>query len=163
MNKKEAKKQGCLQPVPKVLISCRGLDGENDILPVVCCCNCSMNPPMVAVGILLVNYSHHMIKESGCFAINLVDQNLQHVIDYMGSHSRRNEDKIAQMGIKMCEGQKINASVIQDCPVNIECKVIGSMVTGSHELFIAQVEHVSADANLIRDDGSIDFSRINFL
>ncbi len=26
--KKEAKKSGCLQPSPKILVSCRGLNGE---------------------------------------------------------------------------------------------------------------------------------------
>lgn len=39
--KRQAKMKSCLQPLPKVLVSCRGLDGENNVLAVAYCCNCS--------------------------------------------------------------------------------------------------------------------------
>jgi flavin reductase (DIM6/NTAB) family NADH-FMN oxidoreductase RutF len=75
--KKNAKKRSCLQPVPKVLVSCRGLDGEDNVLAVVCCCNCSYDPPMVMVGIVPTRYSYKMIKESGCFVVNLVPDSIR--------------------------------------------------------------------------------------
>jgi flavin reductase (DIM6/NTAB) family NADH-FMN oxidoreductase RutF len=67
MQKKEASKRGALQPSPKVLVSCRGLDGEDNALAVAYCGNCSYDPPMVMVGIVPSRYSYQMIKESGCF------------------------------------------------------------------------------------------------
>jgi flavin reductase (DIM6/NTAB) family NADH-FMN oxidoreductase RutF len=36
-------------------------------------------------------------------------------------------------------------------------------MTGSHEMFIGKVEYVHAAANLVNEDGSIDFSQIKFL
>jgi flavin reductase (DIM6/NTAB) family NADH-FMN oxidoreductase RutF len=77
ISKKAAKARSCLQPSPQVLISCRGLDGENNALAVRYCCNCSYSPPMVMVGIVPTRYSHKLIKESGCFVINLVDKRFQ--------------------------------------------------------------------------------------
>ena len=44
MQKKEANKKGALQPEPKVLVSCRGLDGEDNALAVGYCGNCSYAP-----------------------------------------------------------------------------------------------------------------------
>lgn len=32
MTKKQANMKSCLQPMPKVLVSCRGLNGENNVL-----------------------------------------------------------------------------------------------------------------------------------
>lgn len=61
MYKKEANKKGALQPAPKVLVSCRGLDGENNALVVGYCGNCSYAPPMVMVGIVPTRYSYKMI------------------------------------------------------------------------------------------------------
>ncbi|NMC35033.1 MAG: flavin reductase family protein, partial [Veillonellaceae bacterium] len=47
-----------LQPTPKVLVSCRGLNGEENVLAVAYCGNCSYAPPMVMVGIVPTRYSY---------------------------------------------------------------------------------------------------------
>lgn len=161
--KKEAKMKSCLQPAPKVLVSCRGLDGENNVLAVGYCGNCSYDPPMVMVGIVPSRYSHKLIKESGCFVVNLVDKDYEETFDYMGSHSKRDGDKLAAMNVKLQEGKKINAPILPDCPVNIECTVVDSIVTGSHEMFIGKIEYVHANVGIADAEGNIDFSKINFI
>ena len=161
--KKEAKMKSCLQPAPKVLVSCRGLDGENNVLAVGYCGNCSYDPPMVMVGIVPSRYSHKLIKESGCFVVNLVDKDYEETFDYMGSHSKRDGDKLAAMNVKLQEGKKVNAPILPDCPVNIECTVVDSIVTGSHEMFIGKIEYVHANVGIADAKGNIDFSKINFI
>lgn len=163
MDKKQANMRSCLQPAPKVLVSCRGLNGENNVLAVAYCCNCSYDPPMVMVGIVPSRYSYKMIKESGCFVVNLVGKEYKETFDYLGSHSKRDEDKLAKMNVKLSEGIKVNAPILDDCPVNIECKVVDSIVTGSHEMFVGKIEYVHADAKLVDNEGNIDFSSISFL
>ncbi len=163
MEKREAKMKSCLQPMPKVLVSCRGLDGENNALAVAYCGNCSYDPPMVMVGIVPTRYSYKMVKESGCFVVNLVDKAGQEMFDYLGSHSKRDGDKLAAAKVRLAEGQKVNAPVLADCPVNIECRVVDSIVTGSHEMFIGKVEYVHAAAELLDGEGNLDYSQISFL
>lgn len=153
----------CLQPIPKVLVSCRGLNGENNALAVGFCCNCSYNPPMVMVGITPERYSYHIIKESGCLVVNLVDKYYQEIFDYLGSHSGRDGDKLAAMNVRLADGVKVNAPILTDCLVNIECTVVDSIVTGSHEMFVGRVEYVHANDGLVNEKGDIDFSKIDFL
>lgn len=160
--KKQAKMKSCLQPSPKILVSCRGLDGEDNVLAVGYCGNCSYAPPMVMVGIVPTRYSYKMIKESGCFVVNLVERSYKEIFDYLGSHSKRDGDKLAAMDVRLEDGKKVNAPILPDCPVNIECKVVASVVTGSHEMFIGRIEYVHADAKLTDIEGNIDFSQINF-
>lgn len=160
--KKEAKMKSCLQPYPKVLVSCRGLDGENNVLAVGYCGNCSYDPPMVMVGIVPTRYSYKMIKETGCFVVNLVDSSYKNTFDYLGSHSKRDGDKLAVMKVKLQEGRKVNAPILPDCPVNIECTVVDSIVTGSHEMFIGKIEYVHANAEIMDTEGNIDYSQIDF-
>ncbi len=161
--KQQANMQSCLQPMPKVLVSCRGLNGENNVLAVGYCGNCSYAPPMVMVGIVPTRYSYPMIKGSGCFVVNLVDKRYKETFDYLGSHSKRDGDKLAAMNVRLQEGKKVNAPILPDCPVNIECTVVDSIVTGSHEMFIGKIEYVHAAAKLLDSEGKIDFSQINFL
>ncbi|MDD2370380.1 MAG: flavin reductase family protein [Firmicutes bacterium] len=163
MKKKEGEKKSCLQPASKILVSCRGIDGENNVLAVAYCGNCSYDPPMVMVGIVPTRYSYKMIKESGCFVVNLVDKSYKETFDYLGSHSKRDGDKLSVMNVNLKEGKIVNAPILTDCPVNIECTIVDSIVTGSHEMFIGKIEYVHADTKIMDDKGNIDFSKINFL
>jgi flavin reductase (DIM6/NTAB) family NADH-FMN oxidoreductase RutF len=163
MKKADANKKSCLQPTPKVLVSCRGTDGKNNALAVGYCCNCSFDPPMVMVGIVPSRYSYKMIKESGCFVVNLVSADQQKMFDYLGSHSGRDEDKLANIGATVAEGEKVNAPILADCPVNIECTVVDSIVTGSHEMFVGKIEAVHSEEAIVKENGDIDFSKIKLL
>jgi len=160
--KKNANLKSCLQPAPKVLVSCR-LNGEDNALAVGYCGNCSYAPPMVMVGIVPSRYSYKMIKESGCFVVNLVEKSYKETFDYLGRNSRRDGDKLAKMKVKLADGEKVDAPLLTDCPVNIECTVVDSIMTGSHEMFVGKVECVHADPKLINEKGDIDFSLLDLL
>ncbi|MCI1966900.1 MAG: flavin reductase family protein [Oscillospiraceae bacterium] len=163
MEKVHANMKSCLQPAPKVLVSCRGKDGKNNALAVAYCGNCSYAPPMVMVGIVPTRYSYHMVKETKCFAVNLVGAAQKEMFDYLGSHSGRDEDKLEKCGAAIAEGEKVNVPLLADCPVNIECKVVDSIMTGSHEMFIGKVEAVHCDPALRKENGDIDFSKIDLI
>ena len=163
MAKKEASKMSALQPGPKALVSCRGLNGEENALAVGYCGNCSYDPPMVMVGIVPSRYSYHLIKESGCFVVNLPEKNYKEVFDYLGSVSKRDEDKLKVKKIRTENGKVVNAPILADCPVNIECTIVDSIMTGSHEMFVGKVEYVHVDEKYVKENGNIDFSMIDLL
>lgn len=163
MEKIQGNAKSCLQPIPKVLVSCRDANGKNNALAVAYCGNCSYDPPMVMVGIVPSRYSYNIIKETGIFVVNLATKDQQEMFDYLGSHSGRDEDKLDKLNIKIEEGVKVNAPLLADCLVNIECKVIDSIMTGSHEMFIGKVEYVHANSELVDNKGDINFSKINIL
>jgi flavin reductase (DIM6/NTAB) family NADH-FMN oxidoreductase RutF len=161
--KKPAGFRSALNPRTPLLVSCRGKDGRDNALAVVYACNCSYDPPMVMVGIVPSRHSHAIIKETGVFVANLVTESMRDSFAYLGSHSGRDEDKLAKLSLPVADGIKVNAPILLDAPVSIECTVTGSIVTGSHEMFIGKVEYVHADEALVDDEGHIDFSRIDFL
>ena len=163
MSKKEASKKSALQPMPKILVSCRGKNGEENALAVGYCGNCSFDPPMVMVGIVPTRYSYHLIKESGCFVVNIPEKSYQETFDYLGSVSKRDCDKLKEKNVKLENGKVVDAPILADCPVNIECTIVDSIMTGSHEMFVGKVEYVHADESLLDAKGNIDFSKIDFI
>ena len=163
MSKKEAVKKGALQPMTKILVSCRGANGEDNALAVAYCGNCSYDPPMVMVGIVPSRYSYHMVKETGCFVVNLPSKANEELFYYLGSTSRRDCDKLKEKNVALTEADVVKAPMLADCPVNIECTVVDSIMTGSHEMFIGKVEKVHADASVVDEDGKIDFSKLDLL
>lgn len=163
MQKVQGNMKGCFQPMPKILVSCRDANGRDNALAVGYCCNCSFNPPMLMVGIVPTRYSYKMVKETGCFVVNIVTKEQKEMFDYLGSHSGRDEDKLAKLNVKVEEGLKVKAPVLADCPINIECKVVDSIVTGSHEMFAAKIEYVHSDKSILDEEGTIDYSKIELI
>jgi len=163
MEKTPANLKSCLQPAPKILVSCRGTDGKNNALAVAYCCNCSYDPPMVMVGIVPSRHSYRMVKDTGFFVVNLVSADQKEMFDYLGSHSGRDGDKLAHLGAALVEGEKVKAPLLADCPVNIECTVVDSIVTGSHEMFVGKVEVVHADKALVQPNGDLNLAKLRFL
>lgn len=163
MKKKQAAISACLQPSPNILVSCRDSSGRDNALAVGYCCNCSFDPPMLMVGIVPSRFSYDMVKESGCFVVNLVGQEQRELFDYLGSHSGRDGDKLQAIGAKVENADLINAPILADCPVNIECEVIDSLKTGSHEMFAAKIVRIHADEAIVQSDDTLDASRLNLL
>ena len=118
---------------------------------------------MIMAGIVPSRYSYELIKESGCFVVNLVSEENKALFDYLGSHSGRDGDKLKAIGAKLSEAIKINAPLLADCPVNIECKIVDSIITGSHHMFVGRVEYVHAEEDMLKENGEIDFSTMKFL
>ena len=153
----------CMQPIPKTLVSCRDKDGRNNALVVGFAANVSLDPVMVMVGIVPSRYSHHMVKESGCFVINLPKKGYEKEYNYLGSKSGRDEDKFAAMDIRWEDAEYVNAPILTDCPVSIECSVIGSMQPGTHELFIGKVEAVHVDEEYLDEKGNSLWNKIDLM
>ena len=161
--KKEGKKLLSLQPVPATIVSCRDKEGRNNALVVGFTANVSLDPVMVMVGIVPTRFSHHMVKETGSFVINLPKKSFKKEYDYLGSRSGRDGDKFAALDIKWEDAEYVNAPILIDCPVNIECSVIESTQPGTHELFIGKVEKVHVDEEYVDEKGNIMWDKMDLM
>ena len=70
MSKQSWKGSTLLNPEPPVLVSCGGLDKPN-LITIGWTGTICTQPSMVSISVRPERYSHHLIRESGQFAINL--------------------------------------------------------------------------------------------
>lgn len=69
-------------------------------------------------------YSYHMIKETGEFVVDLTTESLAYATDWCGVRSGKDVDKWTKMRLTKGAAEKLcYAPIIQESPVNIECKV----------------------------------------
>lgn len=153
----------CVQPLPQTIVSCRGKDGKNNALVVGFIANVSLDPAMVMIGVMPSRYSHHIIKESGCFVVNFPKKSFKREYNYLGSRSGRDEDKFVALGLKWENAKYVNAPVLTDCPVSIECSVVESTMPGTHELFVGKVESVNVDEEYLDANGNILWDKIDLM
>lgn len=56
-------------------------------------------------------------------------------------------------GLTSRKGNKINSYIIEECPVNLECKVVHKFdYPGSHDWFVGEIVEVHIDEHYTRDD-----------
>jgi flavin reductase (DIM6/NTAB) family NADH-FMN oxidoreductase RutF len=99
----------------------------------------SRNPPIVAISVAPLRFSHNLIKNSGEFTINVPTREIISEVHYCGSHSGRNQDKFKSTKLTLLDGINVKCPRIQECIAHIECKVIDSKKYGDHTLFIGEV------------------------
>ena len=133
-----------IYPVPAVMVSCGTMEQKN-IITVAWTGTVNSDPAMTYVSIRPSRHSYNIIKETGEFVINLVTERLAYACDFCGVRSGRDLDKFEAMHLTAKKGEKVNAPIIYESPVNIECKVKKIEKLGSHHMFLAEVVAVHAD------------------
>ena len=135
-----------LNPEPPVLVSCGSPDKPN-LITVGWTGTICTQPPMLSISVRPERYSHHLIKESGEFVVNLPTESLVRAIDWCGVKSGRDVDKFAAMHLTAVPAAKVGTVLVEESPVNLECKVTQVIPLGSHDLFLAECVAVDVDDN----------------
>ena len=73
-----------LYPIPAVMVSCGNMEKSN-IITVAWTGILNTNPAMVYISVRPERYSYNIIKQSGEFVINLVDETLVYALDWCRS------------------------------------------------------------------------------
>lgn len=163
MAKQSWKPGNMLYPVPAVLVSCRDKEGNDNVLTVAWTGTISSDPAMLSISVRKERFSYPMIKESGAFVVNLTTRDLVRATDYCGVRSGKDEDKFAATGLTKGEAEKINAPIIMESPVNIECKVTQVLELGSHDMFLAEVVNVQVSDEFMDEKGAFHINDADLL
>jgi flavin reductase (DIM6/NTAB) family NADH-FMN oxidoreductase RutF len=106
--------------------------------------------------------SHHTnagIRENGTFSVNLPSARMVKVTDYCGLVSGREVDKAALF--QTFYGKLKTAPMIQECPVNMECKLIHTLDLGTHEIFIGEIAETYSDEQCLTQGKGEDLFRVD--
>lgn len=116
------------------------------------------NPPAISVAIRPERYTYNGIIENGTFSINVPGSNLAEKTDFCGIYSGRDNDKTKLFNIFY--GKLENVPLIEECPLNLECKVIHTVEIGTHTLFIGEIMETHANDDCLTN-GKPDIKKID--
>lgn len=163
MNKVEMKGSVILNPVPVVLVTSKNKEGKTNVFTVGWTGTINTKPPMLYISIRPERLSYEYIKETMEFVVNLPGSNLVKAVDYCGVRSGKRNDKIKELGFTLSESSNISVPYIDECPINIECKVKDIIPLGTHDMFIAEVVGSHINEDLFDEDGKIHFENANMM
>lgn len=109
---------------------------------------------------LFINESHattKAIRQTKAFTVSIADRDHMDVADYYGIATGNNiPDKFAKSGYHAEKSTHVNAPVITEFPVTMECELAEITQTESLHAVVGTITNVSADEAVLSEDGKID-------
>ncbi|MDY4789632.1 MAG: flavin reductase family protein [Bacteroidales bacterium] len=164
MSKVSFKPGTMIYPLPAVMVSCGETPEEYNIITIGWVGTICSEPPMCYISIRKSRLSHEIISKTKSFVINLTTKELAKATDWCGVKSGRDFDKFKETKLTPVKASVVNAPMIMESPLNIECEVVEIKELGSHDMFIAKVVNINADDKLINPKtNSFELEKANLL
>lgn len=138
-----------IYPLPAALVSCGKTPDEFNVLTISWLGTLCSSPPMCYISVRRERKSYEVIKANGEFVINLTNEALAFAADWCGVRSGRDYNKFKEMNLTPVMAEKVNAPIIKEAPLCIECRVKEIVTLGTHDMFISEVVNIQADKQYI--------------
>lgn len=113
--------------------------GKANLMPAGWHMRTSFSPPMLAVSIGKTRYTHRLLSEQKEFVVAFPGEGMENVVEFCGSCSGENVDKFKECNIRTEKAKFVSPPLLKDARANFECKIIKTLETGDHTIFVGEV------------------------
>ncbi len=145
-------------PMPAFVIGAN-VDGKPNFMTAAWSGIAGSTPPMITVALQHHRHTLKGMKQNMTFTVNVPSVDLVKETDYCGVVSGSKTDKVADCHFKVFYGKLATAPMIEQFPVNLECKVMHILDLGSHELIVGRIEETYISDDCLTD-GKPDVNKI---
>lgn len=105
----------------------------------------NQTPPMIGVAVRPSRLTMKGILENRAFSVNIPTASMAEQADYCGIVSGSSDDKAGTCGFTVFNGHTQGAPMIEECPLNLECRLDRTVELGTHVLVLGEIleAHVS--------------------
>lgn len=116
---------------------------------------------IVGMDEIIVDLSNHKTTENillnKAFTVSMADTAHVTACDYVGMVSAKNEpDKMKKAGFTVTKSEFVNAPIINELPLTLECELINVL---DENKFIGRIVNVCADETILDDKGEISLDK----
>lgn len=153
-----------IYPLPAALVTCGSREEEYNIITVAWVGTICTNPPMCYISVRPERHSYPILKKNMEFVINLTTKDMAFATDWCGVRSGKDYNKFQEMKLTPGKAAMVQAPLIEESPLCIECRVKEIVALGSHHMFIADVVNVKADDKYLNSEtGKFELAQSNLL
>lgn len=103
------------------------------------------------------------IRATKAFTVSIADRAHMKEADFFGIASGNDmEDKFERTGFHAVKSAHVNAPIIEEFPLVIECE-LDDIIDGSIHAVIGKVVNVAADEGVLSENGKVDPAKLNAL
>lgn len=147
-------------PMPVLMIATYGENDKVDVMNMAWGGVCAEN--MVALNLSEDHKTTKNIEERKAFTLSIADTDHLEESDFFGIASgNRMEDKFERTGMHAIKSKNVDAPIIDEYPLTLECKVVEMQ----HQLYglrvLGEIVNVVADEKVLDEKGKVDASKLN--
>ena len=147
-------------PTPVFVVGTYDKTGKPNVMTAAWGGICCSKPPCVAVSLRKPRYSYDNIVERKAFTVNITPEKYVKESDYFGIVSGRNKDKFAATGLTPVKSDLVDAPLIKEFPLALECNLLHTIEIGVHIQFIGEIVDIKADEEMLNDQGVPDIDNV---
>jgi flavin reductase (DIM6/NTAB) family NADH-FMN oxidoreductase RutF len=134
-----------------ILLVSSSYRGRHNVMPVAYAMNLSIIPPMVGIALHPGRHTTDIIRKTNEFAINIPTRELLHHVQYLGTLSGADFDKLELTDLPTFRARRVGTVLLEGCVGWIECALEDMIEMGDHFLAVGRVVAVSADDEAFDD------------
>lgn len=133
-------------PIPIVLAGA-DVGGRPNFATLGDCGIMGIRPPLVYVSLHRDHHTTQGILENGTFSVNIPTTQMLAVTDFCGIVSGKQVDK-SQL-FEIFYGELVTAPMIQECRVNLECRVVKDFSIEHRQVFVGDVAQAYVEESCV--------------
>lgn len=149
-------------PMPVLMVAAYDANEKVNVMNVAWGQICDMDKIILFIGEgkkTLLN-----IKESKAFTVALADESHVDVADFFGIASgNKINDKFERTGYHAVKSDKVDAPVIEEFPVVMECELLEFIDTEHVSGIVGKIVNVKADEAVLSENGKVDPKKLHAL
>lgn len=127
-----------LEPGPVVLLT-TARKGRQNVMTMSWHTMMEFEPPLVGCVVSNGNYSFGLLRASRQCVLNIPTVDLISATVRCGNCSGREVDKFSRFGLTPVAAEQVDAPLIAECPVNLECRVADTRMVAKYSFFVLEV------------------------
>lgn len=149
-----------LFPMPVLMIATYSSDGTVDVMNMAWGGICDNNK--VALNITESHKTSQNIKERMAFTISVADISHLEESDFFGTASKNKmTDKFERTGMHARKSDLVDAPVIEEYPITLECKVDKIQKDEDGFRVVGEILNVLANEDVLDEKGKVDPTKLN--
>ena len=155
--KKSLKLRAVISPTPAIIAAAYDEKGKADACTLAFYTPSSHKPPCltIAINATAKRKTLKSILHSGAFTIGYPSIEQAAEADYIGIASGYEHD-----GRTVTKAEKVNAPVINELKLVVECKVVNIVTVGSHMQITGEVVNIQADESILDERGKYSLEKL---
>ena len=147
-----------LAPLPVLIVATYDEQGMPNAMNVAWGGQCGYHH--VALNLSLNHKTTENLKHTKAFTLSIATVDTLVVSDYFGLVSGRKENKIEKAGVHVTRSEFVDAPVIDEYPLTLECKVIEMQEALGEMHVVGEVVNMQADESILDEQGKVDLGKL---
>ena len=149
-------------PMPVLMVAAYDRDGKVNVMNAAWGMICAMDK--IALFIDEDHRTTMNIREVKAFTVSIADRKHMDVADFFGiATGNKMADKFERTGYHATKSGKVNAPVIEEFPLCMECELAEIVQTENLHAVVGRIVDVKAEESVLDADGKVDPAKLDAL